>query len=323
MNRPISKSVLRRSGVRQSRYPVYFMTLLFVLFHLLFMIEDGLAHEISDKSNCGVTERTAPEQINAVESRKNVSPDSFAQDELSIEYEPAEQRLAPYDPCLPGLYRDWREFSVDQIEFRKKHGIVGAKIEIDRMRYQLRLLALMVDGSTRETYRGNVAVGALKSPTPKGSFTINHIYCYPDVIFFASQSQPLANLYRGLFIPLQICDGFGRCERYNELGLHGFELSAHPNPETTQPGVFGPTSAGCVRIADPCAFKRHLISLIGVGKVLKNDRGSYHWLNKNVDVEIFDQESELEETVTLAKILEEGITSIGLGLRSVMNIFGP
>jgi hypothetical protein len=66
-----------------------------------------------------------------------------------------------------------------------------------------------------------------------------------------------------------------------------------------------------------------LFSLIGVGKVLKNDRGSYHWLNKNVDVEIFDQESELEETVTLAKILEEGITSIGLGLRSVMNIFGP
>ncbi len=323
MTRPISKSFLRRCAVRQSCYSSYGVTLLLVLFHLVFIFQTGLAHEISDKYIYPVTQLSASEQINGEDIWKNVSPDSFDREKLSIEYEKGEQITPPYDPCLPGLYRDWREFSVDQIELRKKHGIVGAKIEIDRRRYQLRLLALMVDGSTRETYRGNVAVGADRSPTPKGSFSINHIYCYPDVIFFASQSQPLANLYRGLFIPLQICDGFGRCERYNELGLHGFELSAHPNPETIQPGVFGPTSAGCVRIADPCAFKRHLISLVGVGKALKNDRGSYHWLNKNVDVEIFDQESELEETVTLAKILEEGITSIGLGLRSVMNIFGP
>ncbi|MFH0957263.1 MAG: L,D-transpeptidase [Pseudomonadota bacterium] len=287
------------------------------------MIQYGLADGICEKSTIGMSHQVASERTNEYESRKNLNPDPMDMGDFSIEREPVEQRLAPYDTCLPGLYRDWREFSVDQIEFRKKHGILGARILIDRTRYQIRILALMVDGSTKETYRGDVAVGAAKSPTPRGSFIINHIYCYPDVIFFASESQPLANLYRGLFVPLQICDGFGRCQRYNELGLHGFELSAHPSPETIQPGVFGANSAGCVRIADPCSFKRHLITLAGVGKVLKNDRGSYHWLNKNVDVEIFDQEPELTETITLAKILEEGLTSVVSGFRNVINIFGP
>jgi hypothetical protein len=323
MTRSMSKSALKTGEVRQPCCQRLGVALLFLLFQSLFIISNSLAQELSDNSSLSETQHADSGQQTGEIIRNDTSHESQIRDDLSIENEPLNQSLIPYDPCLPGLYRDWREFSVDHVQFRKKHAIVGARILIDRMRCQLRILALIADKSSRETYAGNIAVGAIRSPTPRGSFTINHIYCYPDVMYFASDSQPLANLYRGLLAPLQLCDGFGRCERYNELGLHGFELSAHPNPETIQPGLFGPISSGCVRIADPCAFKRHLIALVGVGKVLRNDRGTYHWLNKNVQVEIFDQESEIDETITLAKMLEEGITSIGAGLKSVMNIFGP
>jgi hypothetical protein len=271
------------------------------------------------------------EAIEPTQNRDNVAdsleqtPDakSSAADELSIESALQDESQHPYDPCLPGLYRDWLEFSLDQEEFRKNHGIVGARILIDRMKYQIRIQALIRDGTNRDSYRGAVALGALKSPTPKGRFIINHIYCYPDVIFFAPESQPVSNLYMGFFAPLQICDESGHCERYHELGLHGFERSAHPNPTSLHPGLYGPVSGGCVRVADPCSLKRHLIRLVGVGNLRNNDRGSFHWLRKNVEVVVFDEESEPDEALTLAKILEEGIVSLGSGLRSVMNIFEP
>jgi L,D-transpeptidase catalytic domain len=244
-------------------------------------------------------------------------------DSLAINQTPLGKTQAPYDPCLPGLYRDWLEYSDDQESLRKASGVHGARILIDRIRYEIIIEALFRDGTAREAYRGAVALGAYKTPTPKGRFLINHLYCYPDVLFFASDSEPIMNLYRGFFAPLQICDAYGHCERYNDLGLHGFELSAHPHPEVLQAGVNGPVSGGCVRVSDPCAIKRNLVRLVGVGKIGKNDRGTYHWLKKNVEVVIFDEEPEPDGAITLAGILEEGLTSIGTGLKSVMNLFQP
>ncbi|MFA6217956.1 MAG: L,D-transpeptidase [Candidatus Omnitrophota bacterium] len=244
-------------------------------------------------------------------------------DSMSISQTAIGKTQAPYDPCLPGLYRDWLEYSDDQETLRKGSGVNGARILIDRIRYEIIIEALFRDGTAREAYRGAVALGAPKTPTPKGRFIINHLYCYPDVIFFASDSEPIANLYRGFFAPLQICDTYGHCERYNDLGLHGFELSAHPHPEVLQGGVYGPVSGGCVRVSDPCAIKRNLVRLVGVGKLGKNERGTYHWLKKNVEVVIFDEEPEQDGAITLAGILEEGLTSIGTGLKSVMNLFQP
>jgi len=253
--------------------------------------------------------------------KANTDKGSDQPDALSTDSGLSDISQAPYDPCLPGLYRDWLEFSIDQDEFRKTYDIIGARILIDQARFEIRIEALLKDGTTREFYRGAIALGAFKSPTPKGHFIINHVYCYPDVIFFASESQPIPNLYRGFFAPLQICDEYGHCERYHDLGIHGFQISAHPHPDTLRPGLYGPVSGGCVRVADPCAIKRHLIRLVGIGKLRKNDRGSYHWLNKNVKVMIFDEESGPDENLTIVKILEGGLTSLESGLRSVINIF--
>lgn len=297
-----------------------------ILVMSLCLADLGMGHSKTIALDLGSLEAIEPTRNsdNASDSLEQTSDvKSSGADALSIELTAPEESTIPYDTCLPGLYRDWLEYSLDHDEFRKNHGIVGAQILIDRKKYQIRIQALLKDGTNRESYRGPVALGALKSPTPRGRFIINHIYCYPDVIFFASESQPVADLYMGFFAPLQICDESGHCERYNELGLHGFQLSAHPNPATVQPGLYGAVSGGCVRIADPCSIKRHLIRLVGVGNIRKNDRGSFHWLRKNVEVVVFDEESEPDETLTLAKILEEGIMSLGSGLRSVMNIFEP
>ncbi len=282
----------------------------------------SLAGSITGYSK-GISGDLRPSETTDDYQKANTDKGADQLDALSIDSGPSDKSQAPYDPCQPGLYRDWLEFSIDQDEFRKTNNIIGARILIDRARFEIRIEALLKDGTTREFYSGAVALGAFKSPTPNGHFIINHVFCYPDVIFFASESQPIPNLYRGFFAPLQICDEYGHCERYHDLGIHGFQISAHPHPETLQSGLYGPVSGGCVRVADPCALKRHLIRLVGVGKLRKNDRGSYHWLNKNVEVMIFDEESGPDETLTIAKILEDGLTSLGSGLRSVMNVFQP
>ncbi len=242
---------------------------------------------------------------------------------LKSESKSADNSGVPYDPCLPGLYRDWREYSQDQEDFRNTNDIEEARILIDRARFQVRLEALFKNGSTVEFYRGAVALGAFKSPTPKGRFIINHIYCYPDVVFYASDSKPIPHLYKGFFAPLLICNGSGHCERYHDLGIHGFQISAYPHPKNLQPGLIGPVSGGCIRIADPCALKKYLVKLVGVGTPRQNERGSYHWLNKNVEVIIFDEETEPDEVLTIAKILEGGISSLGSGLRGIIDMFQP
>ncbi|MGC8660157.1 MAG: L,D-transpeptidase [Desulfomonilaceae bacterium] len=227
----------------------------------------------------------------------------------------------PYDPCLPSLYRDWREYSEDQEGFRISHNIEGARILINRARFEVSLDALLKDGSTVEFYRGNVALGAFDSPTPIGGFMINHIYCYPDVVFFASDSKPVPHLYKGFFAPLLICDENGHCQRYHELGLHGFEISAYPHPGSLRSGLIGPVSGGCIRVGDPCALKKSLVKLVGVGIPRQNERGFYHWLSKNVEVIIFDEDRETDQDLTIAGILEGGISSLGAGLRGIIGMF--
>jgi hypothetical protein len=227
--------------------------------------------------------------------------------------------IAPEDPCLPALYTNWQEFGQDdQTGFRSE--FIGLRIFIDRLNFELVVDGIRKDDSVEEIYRTHVALGEMNSPTPGGRFVINHIYCYPDVVYFDAQGERVPGLYNGFFAPLLLCDEHGRCQRFRELGLHGFQASAIPIGRHISPATFGAVSAGCIRVPDPCKLKRVLIQAVGVGALKQNDRGCYHWLKKPIEVVIGDRYPGMDEP-NLVSIFEQGLTQVGDGLKSLLDVF--
>lgn len=222
----------------------------------------------------------------------------------------------PDDPSLPSLYKDWSEFSADSEEYRRKNRIAGARIVINLQSYNLVLEAISDNGDTKSVVSQNVGVGNIQSPTPEGEFIINHIYCYPDVLLFDANSNPVPGVYDGFFAPLLVCDGKSNCRRVKELGLHGFQGKFYPNFAGINPGTSGAVSAGCVRIPNPSSFKMELIRVVGIGPIKKNERGSFHWLKKPIPVVVrgYDYDQEMP---TLVSIIEQSISSIGGELHNI------
>lgn len=230
---------------------------------------------------------------------------------------------APNDPCLPCDHNDWREFSLAE---RHANPVLAQRkviLRIHRNNFILTLQAIDGEAPPIEIYQTAVGLGDLNSPTPTGSFLINHIYCYSDVVFFDSSSEKVPGLYNGCFAPLLLCDKGGeRCARFNDLGIHGFRASAIPNPSATNPDTYGPVSGGCIRLPDPCSFKKELIRHVGVGPVRRNERGSYHWLNKPVDVIIEGTYPGMDDDVTIADVVQQGFTHITGAFWSILGILG-
>jgi len=224
---------------------------------------------------------------------------------------------------LPPLYRDWRELAEERREDSGKLGLARIRVTIDRSKFLLTMEGIRHDESTREIYRTQVGLGDPWSPTPRGRYYINHVYCYPDVVFFDQDEAPIADLYNGFFAPLLLCDGSGRCDRFHDLGIHGFHASAHPNPATIRPQTDGPVSAGCIRVPDPCRFKMELVRLAGIGPIRRNERGSYHWLNRPIEVLITNEYPWTDGELALGRIFQEGFLNVREGLRSVLDVLSP
>ncbi len=227
--------------------------------------------------------------------------------------------VAPSDPCLPGLYTNWQEFSQDDTD-KQRSEFKWLRIYIDRLNFELVLDGLRKDDSIEEIYRTHVALGDVNSPTPEGRFIINHVYCYPDVVFFGTEPEPIPGLYNGFFAPLQICDEQGRCQRFRELGVHGFQASAIPPGRHISPDTVGAVSAGCIRVPDPCKFKKALIKAAGLNGLKQNDRGAYHWFKRPVEVIIGDRHPDSDEP-NLVSIFERGVTQVQEGLKSLLDVF--
>ncbi len=221
------------------------------------------------------------------------------------------------DPCLPPLYKDWSEFSADSDDYRRRNRITGARILINLETYNIALEAIMSGGENKLILSQNVAVGDARTPTPQGSYILNHIYCYPDVLFFGENSKPVSGLYNGFLAPLLVCDDNMNCRRIKDLGIHGFQGKFHPNLSAVNLETFGAVSAGCIRIPDPCSFKMELIRIVGIGPLKNNDRGSYHWLKKPVEVIAYKKDLETGEN-TIVSILEESFSSLGSEISNIV-----
>lgn len=227
----------------------------------------------------------------------------------------------PDDPCLPPLYKDWRELSLDYVDRTSAQKCLGLKIIIDRSTFRLTMECEGADGAIDNVYETEVGLGDINSPTPVGRFVINHIYCYPDVVFFGSKNERIQALYNGFFAPLLLCEREGRCRRYHELGIHGFQASAYPHPSGINPETTGAVSAGCVRLPDPCRLKRTLISRVGIGDLHKDDRGFYYWLNRPVQVQIIGDYPGQEEYLNLVTIFEKSLSQVQEGVRGLLDLF--
>lgn len=226
----------------------------------------------------------------------------------------------PDDPCLPPLYKDWQEFSTFSGPKSSKYES-ALRIVIDRTMFILTLEEIGFQDKPRIVYQTEVALGNLTSPTPEGSFIINHIYCYPDVMYFSPVHKKVPKLYNGFFAPLLWCDQAGKCERFNDLGIHGFCPEARPDP-AIRPEAFGAVSGGCIRLPDPCAFKKHLIMRSNLGPRRINERGSYHWLEKPINVLIVNGYPFPETPDTIFKVLTDGLERLGNGLGELLKQFG-
>jgi hypothetical protein len=222
----------------------------------------------------------------------------------------------PEDPCLPEGFREWQEVGVRATEDSDSERFVGARIIVDRGNFHLYVEGIRADGGVEEVYNTRVGLGDVDTPTPEGKFLINHLYCYPDVLFYGAHKEKIPGLYGGFFAPMLACDESGKCRRYRDLGIHGFDASAYPHPETIKTAAFGPASAGCIRVPDPCTFKKTLIKLVGVGPVKRNDRGCYHWLNRPVEVLV------VEDDGIVMSILRGGIHAAAGGLGAILSVFG-
>ena len=226
----------------------------------------------------------------------------------------------PDDPCLPPLFRNWGEFSLDARN-RVGDDFARIRIVIDRAHFMLDVEGIRRDGSIEGIYRTHVALGGPHSPTPAGQFVINHVYCYPDVAYFDRSLGEISGLYKGFFAPLLICDERGHCKRYHELGLHGYDAAAYPRPVTQT--TYGPASAGCIRLPDPCKMKTLLIRLVGIGPLKKDNRGCYHWLDRPVEVLIEGEYPWMADDQSLDTILSQGLKKVQTGLEYLLGIVAP
>lgn len=264
------------------------------------------------------------------ESTRSTVEHSMGDPSSQVDYwPPPEDELPispPDDPCLPRLYKNWLEFAMDNRSDPRMTSIAGARITIDRANFILTVEAIGRDAYGKVVYRTHVGLGDFNTPTPAGRFIINHLYCYPDVVFFGGDSQQIPFLYKGFLAPILRCDRAGHCKRFRELGMHGFDASAIPNlPPDARVIRYGAVSNGCIRVPDPCKLKMELIRLVGIGPLRKNERGCYHWLKRPVEVIIEGNYpgTDDDEPLTLVSIFEEGIAQVQDGLKNIISVFGP
>ena len=241
-------------------------------------------------------------------------------DDLVAEQRPA---FVPDDPCLPRLYKNWYEFSVDARQDVADQGFAAFRILLDRATFTLKFQGLHRGGPAETLYESSCGIGESNSPTPEGRFIINHVYIYPDVAYFGASGEPHRGLYNGFFAPVLVCDGGGLCQRFQELGIHGFNPAAYPDPSAIRPETRGAVSGGCVRLPDPCRFKTTLIQTVGIGPAKKNDRGVYHWLNKPVAVIISGDYPGSDEFGSVVTLFEQGLLHVRDGLKNLLGSFGP
>ncbi|MBI5571989.1 MAG: hypothetical protein HY914_18750 [Desulfomonile tiedjei] len=273
------------------------------------------------------TEAQAPQAPKPEEGRADPPPRTPAREEVEAivldgDLVAGPRSLpAPNDPCLPSLYRDWHEAALDCKGEAQERGFARLRIVLDRSVFRMSVEGLRKDGEAELIYESPIGIGDLHTPTPEGDYLINHIYPYPDVLYFSEAGDRISGLYKGFFAPLLVCDDSGDCRRHRDLGMHGFDVSAFPDSRAVRHESEGPVSAGCIRIPDPCAFKATLIRLVGVGPLRRNDRGSYHWLDKPVKVVVRGDYPGTGST--LASIVEEGLIQVHNGLKGLLGIFGP
>ncbi len=225
----------------------------------------------------------------------------------------------PDDPCLPRLYHDWQELGVnDTEEGGRRYSAV--RLLIDRSQFMLTVEGILPDGSTEDVYFTHIGLGDLHSRTPAGRFFINHLFCYPDVVYFDPDLGPVPHLYKGFLAPLMVCNRAGRCRRYRQLGLHGFDSSIFPDSYQLIEQTYGPVSGGCIRVPEPCELKAILISLVGVGPIKQNERGCYHWLKQPVEVLIDGQYPGFDDDDGLLSSVGDGLNR---GLKRILGLFRP
>ena len=102
--------------------------------------------------------------------------------------------------------------------------------------------------------------------------------------------------------------------------MHGYHHPMTSDPQVTPANAYGAISAGCIRLPDPCKFKACLIRLVGIGPMKRNERGSYHWLNKPVEVIIDGDYPGGDEQLTLLSLLRDGAEQVQGKLKSVLDM---
>lgn len=249
-----------------------------------------------------------------------LAPLFFEAGDLVADPRPA---FVPSDPCLPHLYKNWHEFSVDVRQDASDQDFVGFRIVLDRATFTMKFQGLHRGGAAETIYEGACGIGEVNSPTPEGRFIINHVYLYPDVAYFGSSGEPHRGLYSGFFAPVLACDDSGLCQRFQELGIHGFNPSAYPDPTAIRHETRGAVSGGCVRVPDPCSFKTALIRAVGIGPPKKNDRGVYHWLNRPVELIITGDYPGTDDFGSVVSVVEQGLLQVRDGLKNIFGSFGP
>lgn len=220
----------------------------------------------------------------------------------------------PNDPCLPALYRDWEELTLHQGRRLDTGDFDRCRIVIDLAACRLELHGARDDGTYNMIFESVVGVGDPDHPTPQGRYYINHIYCYPDVVYFSAASRKSAALYNGFFAPLQTCDRDGRCTGFQDIGIHGYNAEVLAGTTADVLYTYGRVSKGCIRLPNPCLFKYALVRAVGVGPRKKNERGSYHWLDEPVEVLV------LRDQTALIVVTGDGSHAGGTGLQSGLTL---
>lgn len=281
-----------------------FLTLALAAFALLVLLWLCPATTVAASPSTG----EAPTPAALDESHASPAPlegDTEAQvDRTSSGDDKVESPWPPLDPCLPSLYRNWQEFYEQERSALKVAHYSGSAIVIDLSVFRLELCGILPNGTAEVVYETPIGAGSFSTPTPTGQYVINHVYSYPDVLFFADGNRKIPGLYNGFFAPLLRCDEKGNCARYREMGIHGFDSSGFPDRALIHVGTEGAVSSGCIRLPDPCRFKSLLIALAGAGPAKKNERGSFHWLRKPVDVFIVDN------SPTILSFFESGLDAL-------------
>jgi lipoprotein-anchoring transpeptidase ErfK/SrfK len=146
-----------------------------------------------------------------------------------------------------------------------------------------RKLALLEDGDVVKVY--DVAVGATKSPSPTGDFTIvnrleNPTYYRPGVMIEPGASNPLGTRWMGL--------------SQKGFGIHG----------TNQPQSIGKAAShGCIRMAQ--TDLEELFTLVQVG-----DAVSIRAERDDEVAAVFATESDDDEETALAEMSDQDTTAV-------------